>query len=69
MFFLIKGDELSEKHNEIQEKVKDCLKKDSDSEPVHNKKYLKVKIKSYNGKINTNTYNNIIPKADFQYIC
>ena len=64
MFFLIKGDELSEKHNEIQEKVKDCLKKDSDSEPVHNEKYLKVKIKSYNGKINTNFHNNKLPEND-----
>ena len=64
MFFLIKGDELSEKHNEIQEKVKDCLKKDSDSELVHNKKYLKVKIKSYNGKTNTNFHNNKLPEKD-----
>ena len=30
------------------------LKKEIESEPVYNEKYLKVKIKSYNGKINTN---------------
>ena len=32
-------------------------------------KYLKTKIKSYNGKINTNFYSNKIPKEGSQYIC
>ena len=56
---LIKDNELSEKYNEIVEKVKDSLKKESDSELVHNKKYLKAEIKSYNEKINTNFHSNI----------
>ena len=56
-------------NNEILEKVKDILKKELDSEPVHNSKYLKAKIKSYNGKINTNFGKNKIPKEDSQYIC
>ena len=51
------------------EKVKDILKKELDSEPVHNSKYLKAKIKSYNWKINTNFGKNKIPKEDSQYIC
>ena len=50
MCFLIKDDELLEKYNEIWEKVKNSLKKELDSEPVCNKKNLKDKIKSYNGK-------------------
>ena len=29
-------------------KVKNIVKKEFDSEPVYNKKYLKAKIKSYN---------------------
>ena len=33
-------------------KVKNSLKKEFDSEPVYNEKYLKAKIKSYNGNIN-----------------
>ena len=65
--FLIKNDKLLE--NEIWEKVKNILKKEFDSEPVYNKKYLKAKIKSYNGKINTNFHNNKIPKGSSQYIC
>ena len=50
MSFFIKDDELLKKYNEIWEKVKNSLKKEFDSEPVYNKKYLKAKIKSYNGK-------------------
>ena len=53
MSFLIKDDELLEKCNGI-------LKK--------NKKSLKAKIKSYNGKINTNFLRNKIPKEGPQYI-
>ena len=49
--FLIKDNELLEKFNEIWEKVKNNLKKEFDSEPVYNERYLKVKIKSYNEKI------------------
>ena len=44
-------------------------KKEFDCEPVYNQKYLKAKIKSYNRKINTNFYNNKIPKEGSQYIC
>ena len=67
--FLIKDDDLLEKYNELWEKVKNIIKKEFDSEPVYNEKYLKVKIKFYNGKINKNFYNNKIPKEGSQFIC
>ena len=67
--FLIKDDELLEKYNEIWEKVKNNLKKEFDSEPVYNEKYLKAKIKSYNGEINTNFHDNKIPKGVSQFLC
>ena len=38
------------------------LGKEFKSKPVYNEKYLKTKIKSYNGNINTNFHNNKIPK-------
>ena len=69
MSFLIKDDELLEKYNEIWEKVKNRIRKEFDSETVYNEKYLKAKIKSYNGKINTNFHNNKIPKEGSQFIC
>ena len=49
-------------------KVKSILKKKFDSEPVYNEKYLQAKIKSYNGKINTNFHNSKIPKEVSQFI-
>ena len=66
--FLIKGDELLEKYNEIWEKVKNSIKKEFDSQPAYNEKYLKAKIKSYNGKINTNFHKNKTPKEGSQCI-
>ena len=51
------------------EKVKNSIKKEFDSEPVYNEKYLKAKIKSCNGKINTNLHNNKIPKEGSRCIC
>ena len=50
-------------------KVSNIIKKEFDSKPVYNEKYLKTKLKSYNGKSNTNLHNNKIPKEVSQYIC
>ena len=69
MSFLIKGDELLKKYNEIWEKVNNSFKKEFDGEPVCNEKYLKAKIKSYNGKINTNFHNNKIQKEGSHCVC
>ena len=40
------------KCNEIWEIVRNSIKKEFDSEPAYNVKYLKTKIKFSNGKIN-----------------
>ena len=61
--FLIKDDKLLKEYNEIWKKIKNIIKKEFNSEPVYNEKYPKAKIKSYNGKINTNFHNNKIPKV------
>ena len=50
---MMENDELLEKYNDICEKVKNSIKEDFDSEPVYNEKYVNAKMKSYNGKINT----------------
>ena len=60
MSFLIKDDELLEKNNEIWENVRNSIKKEFDSEPVYDEKYLRTKIKSYNGKVNSNFRNNFV---------
>ena len=45
MSFFIKDDELVGKYNEIWNIVINNLKKEVDSGPVHNEKYLKALIK------------------------
>ena len=57
------------KCNEIWEIVRNSIKKEFDSKPAYNVKYLKTKIKFYNGKINTNFQSNKIPKEGSQCIC
>ena len=59
---MIKDDELLEKDNEIWEKILKSIKKEFDSEPLYDEKYLKAKIKSYNEKINKNFDNDKMQK-------
>ena len=42
--------------------------KELDREALYNEQYLKAKIKSYNGKVNTNFHYNEIPKKDSKFI-
>ena len=69
MSFLIKDDKLLKKCNEIWDKVSKVIKKEFDSKPVYSNKYLKTKIKPYEGQINTNFHENKVPKEGSQYIC
>ena len=43
MYFLIKDNDLLEKYNTIWDKVSDDIKKEFDTESVHNKNFLKTK--------------------------
>ena len=69
MSFLVQDNKLLEKYNEIREKVSNIIKKGFDGEPVYNDKYLKNKIKSYKGKVNTNFHSDKIPKEGSSCIC
>ena len=69
MSFLIKNDELLKKYNKIWDKVSNFMKKGFDSEPVYKDKYLKTKMKSYEGKINTNFHHVNISKEGSLCIC
>ena len=69
MSFLTKDEKLLEKYNEIWKKVSNIIKKEFYSKPVYNEKYLKTKIKSYDGNISANFHNNKIPKEGPQCIC
>ena len=53
MSYLVKDQTVLKKYNEMWQKVGNSIKGKFNSEPVHNKKYLKIKLKFYKGKINT----------------
>ena len=70
MSFLIKDEKLLETYCEIWKKFSNSINKEFYSNPVYNEKYLKTKIKSYNGKIITNNFhNNKISEEGSQCIC
>ena len=62
MSVLIKDNILLEKYNEIWDNVSIIVKRGFDSEPVYNEKYLKTKIKSYEGKVNPNFHKDKMPE-------
>ena len=39
------------------------------SEPVHDKTYIKVKVREFDGKIKTNLLGNDVPKENIHYTC
>ena len=59
---LVNDKEILKKYNEIWNKIKSLLKKDFNSEPVYNDKYIKTKVKVYNDRVNTNFQYNRISK-------
>ena len=69
MSFLIKNDEVWEKYEEIWDVIKNKLGIKFHSEPVHEKKYLKAKIREFDGEIRTNFLGNSMPKENMYYSC
>ena len=53
MNLLVNDKEILEKYSEIWSKIIGLIKKEFNSEPVHNDKYITIKIKIYNDKVYT----------------
>ena len=62
MSFFIKDDEVWDKYDNIWDVIKNKLNITFQSEPVYEYKYLKVKVREFNGVIKTNFLNNCMPK-------
>ena len=69
MSFLIKDDEVWEKYEQIWDVIKNKLGIKSHSLPVYDKKYLKTKVREYDGAIKTNFLGNDMPKENMHYKC
>ena len=68
VYFLIEDNDLLDKHNTIWDKVISDIIKEFDSEPVHNKNFLKTEIKSHGDEV-TDFLDKEIPKVDSNHIC
>ena len=62
MSFLIKIDEVWEKYEEIWDVIKNKLGIKFHSKPIYEKKYLKAKVREFDGEIKTNFLGNDTPK-------
>ena len=69
MSFMIKNDDVLDKYNEIWNKIKKTLNTKFHSMPVYDEKYIKAKVREFNGVIKTNFLGDEIPKENVHYAC
>ena len=69
MSFSIKDDEVREKYVEIWDVIENKLSIKFHSKPVYDKKYLKAKVREFDGVIKTNFLGNDTPKENMHYTC
>ena len=69
MTFVIKDDDALDKYNEIWDKIKKKLSIKLHSMPVYDEKYIKAKVREFNGVIKTNFLGDEIPKESMHYTC
>ena len=69
MSFVIKDDDVLDKYNEIWDKIKGKLNIKFHSMPVYDEKYIKAKVREFNGVIKTNFLGDEIPKESMHYTC
>ena len=69
MSFLIKDDEVWEKYEQIWDVIKNKLGIKFHSKPIYEHKYLKAKVREFEGVIKTNFSGNDMPKENMYYIC
>ena len=66
MSFVIKDDDVLDKYNEIWDKIRETLNINFHSMPVYDEKYIKAKVREFNGGVKTDVK---IPKESMDYTC
>ena len=69
MSFLIKDNELWEKYETSCDVIKNKLSIKFYSKPIYDQKYLKAKVREFDGVIKTNFLGNDMPKENMHYTC
>ena len=67
--FFIKDGEVWEKFEKIWDVIKNKLSIKFHSEPIYEQKYLKAKVREFDGVIKTNFLGNDTPKENMHYTC
>ena len=66
---LIKNDEVWQKYEDIWDVIKNKLNIKFHSQPIYENKYLKAKVREFNGSIKTNFLVNNVPEENTYYTC
>ena len=69
MSFMMKDDEMWEKYEKNWDVIKNKLGIKFHSEPIFEQKYLKTKVREFDGVIRINFLGNDIPKENMDYTC
>ena len=69
MSFVIKDDDMLDNYNEIWDKTKEKLNIKFHSMFIYDEKYIKSKVREFNGEIKTNFLGDEIPKGNMHYTC
>ena len=67
--FIIKDDDVLNKYDEIWNKIKNTLSIKFHSMPVYEEKYIKARVREFNGVIKTNSLGDKVPKENVHYTC
>ena len=67
--FLIKDDEVWKKYKQIWDVIKHKLGIKFHSKPIYEKKYLKAKVREFDGMIKINFLGNSVPKENMHCTC
>ena len=69
MSFLIKNNKVWEKYEDIWNIIKNKLSIEFNRKPIYENKYLKAKVREFDGDIKTNFLSNGLPKENTYYTC
>ena len=67
MSFVIKDDDMLDKYNETRDKIKEILGIKFDSTLVYDRKYIKAKVREFNGVIKKKILSDEVPKENIHY--
>ena len=68
MSFMARDNNVLVSYNEIWDKIKELIDKKLDSEPIYDGKYIKSKVRLFDGVVFTNFHDSEIPRGNMHYV-